>query len=182
MLKSAVTAQHHLTHPKTPHINDTSKFSNARIPFAEQANNASAASHQQLHRAQALAKTPATAHKSSPQYPNGDSIELPEIASDSDSDDENDFKPPDWADSPALKELLTQQQLVDPMKVFGPIAPLVMEEVFKGNKERQAKFRARTSSANWNGPDRLTEDERKRDFEAREKLERDGGWTFNGAV
>jgi len=180
MLKSAVTAQHHLAHPKTPHMNDMAKFSNARIPFAEQPNLSTTAGHHQGHRP---GKTPATVHKSSPQYPNGESIELPDIATDSDdSDDDNDFQPPDWANSPALKELLAQQQLVDPMKVFGPIAPLMMEEVFKGNKERQAKFRARTSSANWNGPDRLTEDERRKDFEARERLERDGGWSFNSAV
>lgn len=183
MLKTAVTTQHHLTHPKTPHMNDLAKTSNTRIPFAEQPNGPAMGSQQQGYRSLAAGKTPATIHKSSPQYPNGDSIELPDIATDSDdSDDEKDFKPPDWANSPALKELLAQQQLVDPMKVFGPIAPLMMEEVFKGNKERQAKFRARTSSANWNGPDRLTEEERRRDFEARERLERDGGWTFNGSV
>lgn len=162
-------------------MNELAKYSNAKIPFAD-ASNPPGATSQSLHhqRSQPLAKTPASVvYKSSPQYPNGDNIELPEIATDSeDSEDENDFVPPDWANSPALRDLLRQQQLVDPLKVFGPIAPLMMEEVFKGNKERQARFRARTSSANWNGPDRLTEDERRRDFEARERLEQNGGWTF----
>lgn len=168
-----------MQHPKTPHMSELAKFSNAKIPFAE--NHPPGASQQQPHsqRQPTQFKTPGTANKSSPQYPNGDNISLPEIATDSeDSDDDNDFVPPDWANSPALRDLLKDQQLVDPMKVFGPIAPLMMEEVFKGNKERQAKFRKRTSSANWNGPDRLTEDERKKDREARERLERDGAWTF----
>lgn len=181
MMKTVVTAQHQMQHPKTPHMNDLAKFSNAKIPFADSANSALAGPSysQQQHRIQQTLKTPGT-HKSSPQYPNGDSIELPEVATDSeDSGEEDDFIPPDWANSPALRELLQQQQLVDPLKVFGPIAPLVMEEVFKGNKERHAKFRKRTSSANWNGPDRLTEEERRKDQVARERLEREGGWTFN---
>lgn len=184
MIKTATYNQHQIQHqhPKTPHMNDLAKFSSAKIPFADPSQVGS--SYQQLpqtSRQPAQFKTPGTANtnKSSPQYPNGDNISLPEIATDSeDSDGEDDFIPPDWANSPALRELLAQQQLVDPMKVFGPIAPLMMEEVFKGNKERQAKFRKRTSSANWNGPDRLTEDERRKDREAREKLEKNGGWTF----
>jgi hypothetical protein len=51
-----------------------------------------------------------------------------------------------------------------------------MEEVFR-NKERQKKFRDRTSSAQWHA-DKLTEEERHRDQEAREKMMRDGGWSF----
>lgn len=185
MMKTALNNQHQTQHPKTPHMNDLAKFSNARIPFAETLNTSQAGpSYSQVpqtQRSQHQFKTPGTAasHKSSPQYPNGDNISLPDIATDSeDSDEENDFVPPDWANSPALRELLKEQQLVDPMKVFGPIAPLMMEEVFKGNKERQAKFRKRTSSANWNGPDRLTEEERQKDRVARERLEKAGAWTF----
>lgn len=187
MLKTAVTTQHNLQHPKTPHMNDLAKFSNAKITFAEQSHPVHPGSQAQLsqqhQRIQPTTKTPGTAFKSSPQYPNGDAIDLPEIATDSeDSGDDNDFVPPDWANSPELRELLRRQQLVDPLQVFGPIAPLMMEEVFKGNKERQARFRARTSSANWNGPDRLTEEERRRDREAREKLETEGAWTYGGSV
>ena len=66
------------------------------------------------------------------------------------------------------------------MAVFGPIAPLVMEDVFKGSKERQARFRNRTSSAVWTR-DMLTEAEVVRDREARERLEREGGWNFRPA-
>lgn len=182
MLKTAVTTQHNLQHPKTPHGNEVAKSSNAKTTFAEAQANAgpSTVKHAQ---GKSQLKTPGTAYKSSPQYPNGDNIELPDIASDSaDEDDEDEFQPPDWANSPALRELLQQQQLKDPLEVFGPIAPLMMEEVFKGNKERQAKFRARTSSANWNGPDRLTESERRRDHAARERLERNGGWVYGGGT
>ena len=183
MLKTAVNAAHQAQHPKTPHVNDLAKFSKAPIPFAETSNPPQHHSLQHQHRPPPIAKTPGTASKPSPNYPNGDNISLPEIATDSeDSDSDNEFVPPEWANSPELRQLLKQQQLVDPMKVFGPIAPLAMEEVFKGNKERQAKFRARTSSANWNGPDRLTEEERKRDIEARERLEKDGGWSFNAGI
>lgn len=186
MMKTAVTNQHQLQHLKTPHMGELAKFSNAKIPFAEAQSASQPGSafppYPQTARSQSQFKTPGTApsHTSSPQYPNGDNISLPEINTDSeDSDEENEFEPPEWAASPALRELLKQQQLVDPMKVFGPIAPLMMEEVFKGNKERQAKFRKRTSSANWAGADRLTEEERRRDQEAREKLEREGGWTMD---
>ena len=176
MLKTAVPAQHAIQHPKTPH--DLTKSSNTKITFAHTQTTAGPSAMKQHH-----SRTPGTAYKSSPQYPNGDSISLPDIASDSEaSDDEDEFQPPDWANSPALRELLQQQQLVDPVQVFGPIAPLMMEEVFKGNKERQAKFRARTSSANWNGPDRLTEEERRRDYEARERLERNGGWVYGAST
>lgn len=180
MLKTAVNAAHQAQHPKTPHINDITKYSKAPIPFAEPSDPQNP-SHQYPHRpSPPNAKKLGTTAKPSPHYPNGDNISLPEIATDSEeSDDDNDFEPPDWANSPELRQLLQQQQLVDPMKVFGPIAPLAMEEVFKGNMERQAKFRARTSSANWTGADRLTEEERRKDIEARERMERDGGWSFN---
>src|SRR5262249_32724710 len=104
-------------------------------------------------------------------------IALPEIATDSEEEDsENEFQAPAWVNSPALRELLTQQQLVDPEQIFGPIAPLQMEEVFK-NKERHKKFRERTSSAVC-ANDKVTEDERRKDREARERLIKEGGWTF----
>ena len=69
-----------------------------------------------------------------------------------------------------------------------------MEEIFKSGgggsgsgkggkaanaaKERLKKFRDRTSSANWSGADALTEEERRRDREARERLCREGKWRF----
>jgi hypothetical protein len=177
-----VTGQHQLLHGSKP--NEMAKFANGRIPFADAPNPpaiataSSANPHKTPGRQMPNAHGMKSAAKSSPHYPNPETIQLPDIATDSeDEDSENEFQAPSWTESPALRQLLTDQQLVDPQSVFGPIAPLRMEEVFR-NKERQKKFRDRTSSANWNGADRLTEEERQRDREARERLMRDGGWTF----
>lgn len=119
--------------------------------------------------------------KESPRYVNGENIDLPEIPSDSDdsdSDSENkNFAVPEWAESPNLAAGIIAQEGRDPMTVFGPPAELKMEEVFR-NKERWGRFRQRTSSANWSGQDRLTEEEVKRDLEMRERLRREGGWSY----
>ena len=114
----------------------------------------------------------------------GDAISLPDIPTDSEDEYEQDgkgkspFAVPDWAESPALRSLLTAQQLVDPETVFGPIAPLHMEEIFKNNKDRHHRFRNRTSSANWSGQDRLTQDEIRRDLDARRRLIANGEWSM----
>lgn len=87
-------------------------------------------------------------------------IELPDINSEySDSDDEDrprTFDPPEWAQSPELRQALQMQSTVNPDDIFGAIRPLRMEELFR---TRQSRFRARTSSANWAGNDRLTVEE-----------------------
>ena len=84
-------------------------------------------------------------------------IELPEINSEySDSDDEDrvrNFNPPEWAQSPELRQALEMQSTMNPDDIFGAVRPLKMEEIFKS---RTSRFRARTSSANWTGTDRLT--------------------------
>jgi hypothetical protein len=86
-------------------------------------------------------------------------IELPEINSEySNSDDESrphTFTLPQWAQSPALRQALQQQSTINPDDIFGEVRPLRMEEMF-----RSRRFRARTSSANWMGADRLTLEER----------------------
>ncbi len=108
----------------------------------------------------------------------GDAIELPEIDSDDEENsDADDFVAP-WADSPALRAALVGQETMDPEQIFGPPKPLNMEEVFSKSKDRWGKFRARTSSANWSGADRLTEEEIKRDKQARERMRREGGWSY----
>lgn len=120
-------------------------------------------------------------NKSSPRYPSGSEIELPDIETDSEeesSDSGKGFVAPEWANSPALRSLLVEQQLVDPEAVFGPIAPLHMDEIFR-NKDRPHRFRNRTSSANWSGQDRLTQDEVREDLEKRERLIANGGWSFD---
>uniref|UniRef100_D8PJZ2 Inner centromere protein ARK-binding domain-containing protein n=2 Tax=Schizophyllum commune (strain H4-8 / FGSC 9210) TaxID=578458 RepID=D8PJZ2_SCHCM len=87
-----------------------------------------------------------------------DNIELPDINSEySDSDDEDRGRDvADWAQSPDLARMLRVQSTINPDDIFGEIRPLRMEEMFK---TRQSRFRARTSSANWTGTDRLTVEE-----------------------
>lgn len=95
-----------------------------------------------------------------PETVQSESIELPDINSEySDSDDEDrpkTFDPPGWAQSPELREALQLQSTINPDDIFGAIRPLRMEELFK---TRTSRFRARTSSANWTGADRLTLEE-----------------------
>ena len=91
-----------------------------------------------------------------PSVPSED-IELPKINSEySDSEDEDrvrTFNPPEWAQSPELRQALEMQSTMNPDDIFGAVRPLKMEEIFKS---RTSRFRARTSSANWTGTDRLT--------------------------
>nr|POE63015.1 inner centromere protein-related protein pic1 [Quercus suber] len=209
MFKATVTAQHQMHHSSKAmpnHPSQTVQMSNARIPFAENVN--PPAQHHGYHppypgheNAQPNAtnkfKTPARpaqaprpppkSARSSPMYPNGDAIQLPEIQTDSEDEDSEDeaggggFRAPSWVESPALKDLLTQQQLLDPEKVFGPIPELRMEEVFKNGKnpERLKRFRERGSSAMWvESGDAVTSAEKRRDMEGRERVVREGGWRF----
>lgn len=101
------------------------------------------------------------AKKVEPAIPS-ESIELPDINSEySDSEDEDrvrTFNPPDWAQSPELRQALEMQSTINPDDIFGAVRPLKMEEIFK---TRTSRFRARTSSANWTGTDRLTLQEEK---------------------
>ncbi|KZT52065.1 hypothetical protein CALCODRAFT_442111 [Calocera cornea HHB12733] len=87
-------------------------------------------------------------------------IVLPDIASEySNSDDEDrvrNYVIPDWANSPYLRNQLEAQSNINPDDIFGAIRPLHMDEIFR---TRQSRFRARTSSANWAGQDRLTPQE-----------------------
>ncbi|KAI7497590.1 hypothetical protein KC367_g5740 [Hortaea werneckii] len=205
MFKSTVTAQHQLQHGGKPmHPSQTVAMSNARIPFAENANPPASSQHamyQQHHGSENMqpgankfktpvrpAQVPKSA-KSSPAYPKGDNIELPDIQTDSEDEDDDSedeatgggFRAPSWVASPALRELLTQQQLVDPETVFGPVGELKMEEVFKGGKnpDRAKRFRDRGSSARWvETGDAVTSAEKRRDMEMREKVVRDGGWRY----
>lgn len=56
-----------------------------------------------------------------------------------------------------------------------------MEDIFKGRGDR-AKFRARTSSANWSGADRLTTAEIEADRVERQRILENGGWTYQKPV
>jgi hypothetical protein len=178
MLIKTVTSQHHQQQIKTVHQGEMAKYANGHIPFASGSNQQTAPPPQYGNQFKTPAR-PNPAATLSPYYTPGENIELPDIPSDSeDEDSENEWIAPSWTESPALREALRSQQLVDPEAIFGPIGPLNMEEVFRENKDRLKKFRKRTSSANWNGIDRLTDSERKRDRVARERMEIDGGWDF----
>ncbi|MCJ1380913.1 hypothetical protein MMC17_004022 [Xylographa soralifera] len=171
--------QHPFHNQATRPAHPMAQYTNGKIPFAE-APNPPPPSH----------KTPLPSkrampgyHKSSPLYPNGDNIDLEEIKTDSeeeeDSENEREKKRnlPDWVLTPNLDERLREQERLNPDVLFGPIAPLVMEDIFK-DKSRHHRFRSRTSSANWFGQDKLTEDEVRADNAARDRMRRDGGWTF----
>jgi Inner centromere protein, ARK binding region len=53
---------------------------------------------------------------------------------------------PEWAQSPELARALALQERINPYHIFGDIQPLRMEEIFRN---RQNRFRNRSSSANW---------------------------------
>ncbi|KAL4923131.1 uncharacterized protein BDV17DRAFT_18437 [Aspergillus undulatus] len=152
---------------------DMAKYASGKIPFAESSN---AAGPSQPHR------TPGTsskAPKKSPNYPSGENIHLPEIATDSeDEDSEAEMLPvPKWAQPKELETLLRDQEGMEVDSIFGPIAPFSLEETFKADKKIK-KFRDRTSSANWAGPDGLTQEEIRKDVAERQRLRLNGGWTF----
>lgn len=191
--KASVTNQTHLgAKPGPSHPADTIKLSNARIPFADStANPKTPGAAAPVFKTPARPLQPFSAHtKPSPAYPPGDSIALPEIESDEDSDasdsdtkDTSGFRAPSWVASPALRDLLTQQQLVDPESVFGPVAALNMDDVFRGgnakSQDRIRRYRDRGESALWHeSGDAVTSAEKRRDREMRERVVRDGGWTF----
>jgi hypothetical protein len=178
LFKTTVIAQHH-GQAKTGHPLDMAQLSKGVIPFAPNDNPA----HKTPARPAggAMPKSAKSANRSSPRFQNGETIELPDIQTDDDSDDDDDdghMTVAAWADSPALKAALLAQERVDPMQVFGPPAPLNMEEVFNKTKDRWHKFRARTSSANWSGTDRLTDEDVRKDLVARDKMRREGGWSY----
>lgn len=160
------------------------KFSKEKIRFANETAGPSLFKTPGAKSASKLAmlKTPAGV-KDSPIYQNGEHIELPDIPTDSEDEDDKDFKEsfnvPQWAESPELRALLRQQQAVNPEEIFGPMAKLDMDAIFQNRTDKQAhKFRARTSSANWSGADRLTAAEIAADNEARQKMIAQGGWKY----
>lgn len=155
-----------------------SKLAHGKIPFAEPNH----APPPAAHRAPAASsqRTPKPA-KPSPKYPSGENIHLPEIATDSEDEDDSDaemFPVPKWAQPKELEGLLQQQDGMEVDSIFGPIAPFSLEETFKADKKIK-KYRDRTSSANWSGPDGLTQEEIRRDVADRQRLRLNGGWSFN---
>ncbi|KAG9249245.1 hypothetical protein BJ878DRAFT_410768 [Calycina marina] len=165
---------------------DMSVRSNAPIPFASNSNQGNA-QHKTPARPnpQHGGKSAKSAAKSSPRYQNGENIELPDINTDSEDDDDDDepkFPVKGWTNSPNIRDALMNQEGLNPEDIFGQPGPIDLEEVFSKNKERFHKFRPRTSSANWTGQDRLTQDEIRKDLEGRDKVRRHGGWTYDAMV
>jgi Inner centromere protein, ARK binding region len=171
-----------------------SKYANGnKIPFADAPN---PPAYPQPHHKTPLAqqqhqpapKSTLQLIKSSPHYTPGETIALPEIPTDSEdsADDSSDeaaagsFPVPSWASPTTLTNQLIAQESIDGDAVFGPIAPLRMEEIFaKGNKDRLKRFRERTSSANWAlSGDGLTVEEVRADREMRERMRVQGGWRY----
>jgi hypothetical protein len=152
------------------------KFATGKIPFAEPNPAPPPAAHKAVP---SSAQRPIA--KPSPKYPTGENIHLPEINTDSEDDDDSDsemFPVPKWAQPKALEDLLREQDGMEVDSIFGPIAPFSMEETFKADKKLK-KFRERTSSANWSGPDGLTQEEIRKDVADRQRLRLNGGWSFN---
>ncbi|KAL5629924.1 hypothetical protein BROUX41_001530 [Berkeleyomyces rouxiae] len=182
------------TNPAKPGPHDMSQFSKGAIPFAS--NNANGSNN--TNPPTNVFKTPGrtalpsnaksvakSVSRPSPRFQNGENIELPEIDTDEDEDEDDEEENArnmgvaPWADSPDLRQALIRQETMDPSLIFGPPVPLNMEEVFSKNKDRWNKFRARTSSANWTGADRLTEEDIRKDLAARDRIRRDGGWSYD---
>ncbi|CCU83173.1 inner centromere protein [Blumeria hordei DH14] len=191
--RSTTTNQHSSNQIKPSNPIDMTQIFKGPIQFATPSTQASLQSHKTPARAANLnnsnklvIKTVGkTAAKTSPRYPNGETIDLPEILTDSEneeSEEETMRIRPGWTDTAEIQRQLALQESIDPAQVFGQPGPLNMEEVFCKSKERFHKFRARTSSANWSGTDKLTEDEIQRDLEGRERLRRQGGWTYDAIV
>ena len=178
LLKSTTANQAYQQHAhphqvsRPGHHPDIAKYQNGKIPFAEAPN-------------PPPTKTPTSRPglvpaKSSPQYQHGENIHLDDIPTESEDESDSDSggakpKPSNiaaWAQSPLIREtLIAQEENMDADAVFGPIQSPHMEEMFR---ERHHRFRSRTSSANWAGADRLTEEEIRRDVEARQRLRREG--------
>ncbi|KAG0160851.1 hypothetical protein PDIDSM_8382 [Penicillium digitatum] len=131
-------------------------YTNGKIPFAEPNH---APPPPSTHKAAPNSAQRPQA-KPSPKYPSGENIHLPGINTDSEDDDDSDsemFPVPKWAQA---KEL----------------------EVFFGSRmadKKVKKYRDRTSSANWSGPDGLTQEEIRKDVAERQRLRLNGGWSFN---
>ena len=187
--RSTVMSQHNLNQSKPTHPMDMAQVSKAPIPFASSSTQGNVQPYKTPARPgtaqNGVKSTAKSATKSSPRYQNGENIDLPEIHTDSedeDSDADDGFVALGWTNSPDLRKQLAKQETIDPAEVFGQPGPLNMEEVFSKSKDRWHKFRARTSSANWTGQDRLTEDEIRKDLEARDRVRRQGGWTYDSMV
>ncbi|KAG6234177.1 hypothetical protein E4U26_005913 [Claviceps purpurea] len=185
LFKATVSSQY-AGQTKAAHPLELAQISKGGIPFQPTPNGAGAAYKTPARAGPSAAMKSAakSVTRSTPGFQNGEAIELPEIMTDPEGGEEEEEEKSHkkavacWANSPALRMALVRQETMDPSQIFGPPAPLIMEEVFAESKSKFPKFRERTSSANWSGADRLTEEEIRKDLIARDKLRRDGRWSY----
>lgn len=164
-LSSSTSAQPSEAKASTSQLPKPTKPTPAKMPVLD--DDISQPSHLLQSQMAARAKAQLQAAKQIEVPIPSEEIDLPDIRSEySDSDDEDrprTYTPPDWAQSPELRQALQDQATINPDDIFGAIRPLRMEEIFRN---RTSRFRARTSSANWSGADRLTIEE-ERDYARR---------------
>lgn len=172
---------------RPPPTHDISKYATSKPPFAENPNPpAPYKTPNNLPKHMQYSSTAIKTASPTSQYPNGETIHLSDIATDSDSSPDTATKAqkrsllPSWALSPAINEALERQESqLDADAVFGPVQTPKLEEMFRGGRAGNGSFRPRTSSANWkDSGDCLTREEVRRDREAREELRKRGGWEY----
>lgn len=118
---------------KPTHPMDMAQHSKAPINFASSPDEYVGPAHNTPTKpastaANGVRSTGLASARSSPCYQNGDSIDLPEIPTDSECEGfENEVAIPDWANSPAL----LIQETMDPVSVFGLPGEIKLAEMFK---------------------------------------------------
>jgi hypothetical protein len=117
------------------------QYANGKIPFAEPNQAAAPTNATRPGASSSAQRAPAQPPaKPSPKYPSGESIHLPEIATDSEDEDDSDsemFPVPKWAQSKELNDLLVIQDRMEPDSIFGPIAPILPRRNLQSRQEDQ---------------------------------------------
>jgi len=86
-------------------------------------------------------------------------VSLPDIPSESDTDNDGAEKLPEWARSPQIRLALSKQESLNPDTIFGGVQHVQVDEIFPS---RDRKRRPRTPSSYWSGTDALTQEEEER--------------------
>ncbi|KAF8987408.1 hypothetical protein BGZ52_004726 [Haplosporangium bisporale] len=87
---------------------------------------------------------------------------LPEILSEDEEEPDNNrsgssrSSGPKWASWEDLEKAISEQSLLNPEDIFGPLPVLNMAEIFPG---KETTTRSRNNSAHWGAADRLTQQE-----------------------
>ena len=179
-MKSTIINQAYQQHPypnqsnRPAHPVDMTQYTKGKIPFGETPN------PPQSYKTPLPSKQKMAGSSKQSPVTNTDHIHLEEPQTDSEEEDSEEERKkkrnlPEWALTPEIRRALIDQEDIDTDALFGPPQAPNMEEMFKVKDKR---FRSRTSSANWGGQDRLTEEDIRNDLAARDRMRRDGGWTY----